>query len=113
LVRLTAGIGVIGATIGYVFEKDVLDAVNSGLWIAVVVLLEIEVRYRPQGAGSRAALSVVAACLYGALATLVVIWAARGEWFDAYDALLWLTAFMAIELELLSRKTRAAAQITL
>jgi hypothetical protein len=30
---------------------------------------------------------------------LVGAWAWRGEWFDAYDALLWLAAFVLIELE--------------
>src|SRR5829696_6685038 len=42
--RVAAGAGVIAATAGYVFENNVLDALNSALWIAVVILLEIEVR---------------------------------------------------------------------
>jgi hypothetical protein len=33
-----------------------------------------------------------------------VIWATRGEWFDAYDAALWLAAFVFIEMELLAAK---------
>jgi hypothetical protein len=28
-----------------------------------------------------------------------LLWAWRGEWFDAYDALLWLVAFAAIEMD--------------
>jgi len=28
---------------------------------------------------------------------LIPLWALRGEWFDAYDAVLWLIAFALIE----------------
>jgi hypothetical protein len=100
--RLAAGAGVIAATLGYVFEGNVLDAVNSVLWIAVVVLLEVEVRYREAVAQARLAFSLLATVLYGSLAVLVVTWAVRGLWFDAYDALLWLIAFAALELDVVT-----------
>jgi hypothetical protein len=77
----------------------------------VVVLLEIEVRYRSDVARARAVFSTVAALLYGALAALVLVWAARGEWVDAYDALLWLIAFTTIELDLLGVKKVASEPI--
>ena len=35
------------------------------------------------------------------LLELVVVWAWRGEWFDAYDAMLWLGAFAMIEMDVL------------
>jgi hypothetical protein len=97
--RLLAAAGVFAATAGYVFEDNVLDAVNSALWIAVVILLEVEFRYPSLVARARSAFAATALALYGSLAALVAIWAWRGEWFDAYDALLWLVAFAAIELE--------------
>jgi hypothetical protein len=109
--RLTAGAGVVAATLWYVFENDILDALNSTLWIAVVVLLEIQVRYRDRAQRARLAFSIVAAGLYGALALLVVIWASRNQWFDAYDALLWLVAFAAIELDV-TGKTSMDAPVT-
>jgi hypothetical protein len=102
--RLAAGAAVVAATIGYVFEDNALDALNSVLWIAVVVLLELEVRYRDAVQRMRLTLSSVAACLYGALALVVVMWLVRREWFDAYDALLWLVAFATIEVDLVSGK---------
>jgi hypothetical protein len=108
LLRLAAGLGVVAATIGYVFENDVLDAVNSALWIGVVALLEIELRYKGHVQRARMAFAAVAAGLYGTLAVLVVIWAATHRWFDAYDALLWLVAFAAIELDVMSRATSRA-----
>ena len=42
-------VGVCAAGIGYVIERTALDAVNTALWIAVVVLLEIEVRSPARG----------------------------------------------------------------
>jgi hypothetical protein len=89
----------LAATVGYVFEDDVLDAINSGLWIAVVVLLEVQFRYPGPVARTRAPFTAVACVLYGGLAFLVLVWVWRREWFDAYDALLWLVAFAALELD--------------
>jgi len=42
-----------------------------------------------------------ATTLYAGLGALVLVWAWRGEWFDAYDALLWLIAFVTIEIDVL------------
>jgi hypothetical protein len=96
--RLIAAAGVVAATIGYVFEDNVLDAANSVVWIFVVVLLEAQFRAPAFAARHRQAVNVVAATLYGGLGLLVIIWAAQGLWFDAYDAVLWLVAFATIEL---------------
>jgi hypothetical protein len=70
------------------------------------------VRFRDRVQRARLAYATVAASLYGALALLVVIWASRGQWFDAYDALLWLVAFGALELDLTIGKTSADAPLT-
>lgn len=99
--RLVAALGVCAAGVGYIIERDSLDAVNTALWMAVVVLLELEVRHALFIARFRAAFTAIAAGLYTGLAVLVVIWASRGEWFDAYDALLWLLAFATIEMDVL------------
>lgn len=105
-VRLVAAAGVIAAALGYVLERDWLDAVNSLLWIAVVVILEFEMRYPRAVDRQRAWFAAVATTLYAGLGVLVLVWAWRGEWFDAYDALLWLIAFVTIEIDVLriSRK---------
>jgi hypothetical protein len=108
-VRLAAGAAVVAATVGYIFENNALDALNSVLWIAVVVLLELEVRYHDAVQRMRLTLASVAACLYGGLALVVLMWAVRRQWFDAYDALLWLVAFAAIEVDLVSGKQSANA----
>lgn len=106
--RLVAAAGVIAATIGYFFENNALDAANSLLWIAMVVLLELEVRRPHLAQRARRTLSAIALSLYAGLAMLVFVWAWRGDWFDAYDALLWLFAFAALELGVRPRATKVA-----
>jgi hypothetical protein len=109
-IRLVAALAIPLAAIRYVQERQWLDAANAWLWIAVVVLLEIELRFSAAVQRRRAAFAGVAAALYTALAGAVAAWAWRGEWFDAYDALLWLAAFVMIELDAL-RPGVAVAQI--
>jgi hypothetical protein len=106
--RLAAAAGVIAATIRYLFEDDVLDAVNSVLWIGVVVLLEIELRRPALVRRARVSFVTAGAVLYGGLALLVAAWAWRQEWFDAYDAMLWLLAFATIEMDVLRPKASGA-----
>lgn len=103
-IRLVAALAILVSAIGYVRDGEWLDAANAWLWIAVVVLLEAEVR-RPQAVATHAGVfALTAIALYGGLALVAAIWAWRGEWFDAYDALLWLVAFAIIELDLLRRE---------
>ena len=97
--RLIAAAGVVAATIGYLFEDNLLDAINTVLWLGVIALLEIELRKPALVKRFRAGFLGVATVVYGGLALLVAMWAWRGEWFDAYDALVWLAAFATIELE--------------
>jgi hypothetical protein len=105
-VRLLAAAAVVAAAIGYVREREWLDAVNSGLWIAIVVLLEVQVRYPRAAALHRAGFAAAATIFYAGLGTLVFAWMWQGEWFDAYDALLWLTALVIIEMNILQNLRR-------
>jgi hypothetical protein len=99
--RIGAAIVVGAAAIGYVNEQEWLDATNTALWVAVVVLLEFELR-RPEAVARRRMLfAATAVILYAGLAALVLIWTWRREWFDAYDAMLWLGAFATIEMDVL------------
>ncbi len=105
-VRIGATAAILAAGAGYVRDREWLDALNIGLWIGVVALLEAEVRYPAFVAGQRARFIAAAAALYSGLAILVLVWLRQGDWFDAYDAALWLVAFMTIELDLLRKFTR-------
>ena len=102
--RLFAAAAVFAAGVAYISERDWLDAINTALWIGVVIVLELEVRKPHVSTAYRRSFAVTATALYTGLGVLVVIWATRGEWFDAYDAALWLAAFVFIEMELLAAK---------
>jgi hypothetical protein len=99
--RLAAAAAVCAAAAGYVLDEEWPDAVNTALWIGVVALLEIQVRARGAAVARRAWFAAATATLYAGLGALVMMWAWRGEWFDAYDALLWLVALVVIELNVL------------
>lgn len=104
--RLAAAAVIVAAAVGFVRDGDAIAAANAWLWLAVVVLLEVEVRRPPRVARRRRVFTAVAAALYAALALLVGVWAWRGDWLDAWDALVWLAAFAMIELDVL--RTRRA-----
>ena len=53
--RLVAAAAVLAAAAGYVREREWLDAINAGLWIAIVIMFEWQVRFPAtvgQAAGS-------------------------------------------------------------
>ena len=100
--RLAALAAVGAAAAGFLYNNEWLDSANSGLWIAVVALLELEVRRPATVAAHRARFTAAAVTLYSGLGLLVLVWLWRGEWFDAYDAALWLVAFAIIEINVLS-----------
>jgi hypothetical protein len=106
-IRLVCAAAIGIAAMGYVVEGEWLDAVNSGLWIAVVALLEVGVRRPAAVAAHRALFTGTAATLYAGLAVVVLVWLGRGEWFDAYDAALWIAAFAIIEMNILRARVAA------
>lgn len=101
LLRLMAAGAVLWAAISFVREREWLDAVNAWLWIGVVAVLELEVRAPAWIARHRQFAIVVSVSLYTALTLVAVAWFAQGEWFDGYDAVLWIAAFALLELDLL------------
>ncbi len=109
IARLAAAAAVGAAGLGYMSQKEWLDTVNTGLWIAVVVLLEYEVRCPRAVAMHPAAFRLAVAALYTGLAGLILAWAWRGAWIDAYDAMLWLIAFATIEIDVMRARRDVTA----
>jgi hypothetical protein len=101
--RALATVAIAVSAVLYVREQQWLDAGNLLLWIAVVALLEVEVRYPAHVASRHRAFALTAALLYAALGILVLVWLARQQWMNAWDAALWLAAFGVLELGLLGR----------
>jgi hypothetical protein len=107
-IRLAALAAVGVAAAGFLYNEEWLDSANSLLWIAVVVLLEWGVRRPAALAAHRVWYTGAAAVLYAGLGALVFAWLWQGEWFAAYDAALWLVAFLTIELNVLEAVRRPA-----
>ncbi|MFT4613731.1 MAG: hypothetical protein ACI9NT_000872 [Bacteroidia bacterium] len=77
------------------------DLINSGTWILVCLILEIEVRLQLRGNLSNAIMSTnrfVKFALYGVLFAAAGYWGVAGDFLDFWDAALWLFAFIFIEL---------------
>jgi hypothetical protein len=79
----------------------VVDVVNAGVWLLVVLLLETDVRLQEKNRFEGLALylsTVAKVILYSILALAVVAWIITGDFVDWWDAFLWLVAFVFIEL---------------
>jgi hypothetical protein len=77
------------------------DVINAGVWILVVIVLEVEVRLQLRGGLSGIALvcsSYLKVLLYGSLFAAAAYWGIAGDFLDFWDAALWLFAFIFIEL---------------
>ena len=78
-----------------------VDVINSGVWLLVVLVLEIDVRLQEQGRFSGFALAASTASkivLYTTLLLAAIYWGIKGDFVDFWDAFLWLVAFVFIEL---------------
>ena len=95
------------STLANVRELAWIDAINSGTWLLIVGLLEIdawlEARGRYKGPARKAS-TAAKVLLYGTLGLGVLFWIRKGEFKDWWDALLWLVAFVCIELNIFERR---------
>jgi hypothetical protein len=101
VLRLSAAAAILWTAITFLQEREWLDAINAWLWIGVVAVLEFEIRAPARFARHRKMAGRLSITLYGALALVAVAWFINGEWFDGYDAVLWIAAFALLEMELL------------
>ena len=78
-----------------------VDVINSGVWLLVVIVLEIDVRlqerHRYEGAVLYAS-NAIKFVLYALLFCAAIYWGFNGDFVDFWDAFLWLVAFIFIEL---------------
>lgn len=108
LLRWARGIAYLAigwCVIGYSLPAHVsahgwLDALNAWTWVAIVFLLELDLRQVPAGERGRRLRTVAKTPLYAALLGYALLWGLGGSWLDFYDALLWILCFFTIELQL-------------
>lgn len=77
-----------------------VDLINAGVWILIVILLQIDVwlqeKQRLVGTAFRASLAAKS-LLYPILFLAAIYWGVKGTFVDFWDAFLWLVAFLFIE----------------
>jgi hypothetical protein len=78
-----------------------VDVINSGVWLLVVLILEIDVRLQEHNRYEGIALyasNAIKSVLYFLLLLAAIYWGFKGDFVDFWDAFLWLVAFVFIEL---------------
>jgi hypothetical protein len=93
-----------------------VDVVNAIVWLLVVLILEVDVwlQERNRFEGVTLQLSNAAKIvLYTLLLLAAVYWGVKGDIVDFWDALLWLVAFIFIELNVFEWRQEIKQEMTL
>lgn len=80
-----------------------IDVINAGVWLLVVLILEVDVRLQEHNRYEGWALlmsTVLKVILYSTLLLAAIYWGIKGDFVDFWDAFLWLVAFVFIELNI-------------
>ncbi|MEM7360556.1 MAG: hypothetical protein AAF431_15795 [Pseudomonadota bacterium] len=80
-----------------------IDVINSGVWLLICFVLELDVRLELKGLleGRKLFVSnLTKLVLYAILLVCAVYWGINGEFVDFWDAFLWILAFAAIEMNM-------------
>ena len=78
-----------------------VDVINAGVWLLVVLVLEVDVRLQERNRFEGTALIIsnrLKVVLYSVLFLAAIYWGVKGDFVDFWDAFLWLVAFFFIEL---------------
>ena len=87
-----------------------IDVINAGVWLLVVLVLEVDVRLQEQNRFEGAALRIsngMKVILYSVLLLAAIYWGINGDFVDFWDAFLWLVAFFFIELNVVEWRQEA------
>jgi hypothetical protein len=102
-IRNLAILVVVFAETSYFFEGAWLDGIYSLLWLLVLALFESQSRFPAKVAAQTGLFKLAGMTLGIGMAGVIGAWLQQGAWFNAYDALLWTTAFLVIDLDLVRR----------
>jgi hypothetical protein len=92
-----------------------VDVINAGVWLLVVLVLEIDVRLQERNRLEGFALkssNAAKVVLYSLLLLAAIYWGLRGDFVDFWDAFLWLVAFVFIELNVFEWRQEDKAEAT-
>lgn len=91
------------------------DVINAGAWILIVIVLEVEVRLQLRGNLSDRVMGttkIIKVILYTILFLAAAYWGFAGDFLDFWDAVLWLFAFIFIELNVFNWQYETDQQVT-
>ena len=93
-----------------------VDVINAAVWLLVVLVLEVAVRFQERNRFEGAALTIsnrLKVVLYSVLFLAAIYWGVKGDFVDFWDAFLWLVAFFFIELNVVEwrKESHAEAQL--
>ena len=81
----------------------IIDIVNAGTWLIIVVLLEVEVWLQIKDLLTDRLMQVMKVAkgfFYAILFICAIYWGFEGDFLDFWDAFLWLVAFIFIEMNI-------------
>jgi len=90
-----------------------LDVINAGVWLLIVVILEIDLRLQESGQLDGVALTLSTWFKFGLYAILLlaaIYWGINGDFVDFWDAFLWLVAFFFIEMNVVEWREEAVGE---
>ncbi|MBD3843960.1 MAG: hypothetical protein IE909_19210 [Campylobacterales bacterium] len=86
----------------YIKENGKLDMYNTITWLLAVILIEYDVYFPGKYYRTEWIIrNILKVILYSILFIVAVLWWIDGEFFDFYDAFLWIICFFFIELNIL------------
>ncbi len=90
-----------------------VDVINSGVWLILVFLLEVDVRLQEQDrlhGWVRRASTAGKYVVYPTLLLAAIYWGVMGDFVDFWDAFLWLVAFFFIEMNVVEWREELDAE---
>ena len=85
-----------------------VEVINSITWLAVVVILEVDVWLQLRGRTVYLS-KIIKVLLYSILLAAATYWGFLGDFLDFWDAFVWLVAFVFIEMNLFQWQTETTA----
>jgi len=90
-----------------------VDVINAAAWLLIVIMLELDVWLQLHDGISKVvfiASSASKVVLYSALLAAAIYWGWKGAFIDFWDAFLWLTAFVFIEMNIVTWREETEAE---
>jgi len=100
--QLASVLCILYATIRYYTQEQWLDLANGILWLLVLASLELDIYISASQSKTSSKLhSLLKTIIYTTLVAIAVAWGITGDLLNFYDAMLWVSCFFFIELNLL------------